>query len=164
MIPIVGSLDEVFEHLFGDIKISDHSILHRLDGNDIARCSTQHFLGFSANGFYLVVDLINGNDGRLVDNDSLASGINKGIGGTSSCRRFPEKPDIIMLCPWVVSKIKIAKPADRKKLRRFLASSSAHSGQQKCPVFLLSVPGKLYTHCPTPQVIMVTGNEVWGSL
>jgi len=82
MIAIVGSLDEVLQHLLGDIEISDHPILHGLDGNDIARCSTEHFLGFTANGFNLVIDLINGDDGRLVDNDSLASGIDEGIGGT----------------------------------------------------------------------------------
>ena len=82
MIAIVSSLDEVLQHLLGDIEISDHPILHGLDGNDIARCSTQHLLGFTPNSFNLVGDLINGDDGRLVDNDSLASGINEGIGRT----------------------------------------------------------------------------------
>ncbi len=82
MIAIVSSPDEVLQHLLGDIEVSDHPILHGLDGYDIAWGSTQHVLGFTANGFNLVIDLINGDDGRLVDNDSLASGINQGIGGT----------------------------------------------------------------------------------
>ena len=49
---IVRLIDEVVQHLLGDFEVRDDTVLHWLDGNDVARGAAKHFLGFLADCFY----------------------------------------------------------------------------------------------------------------
>ena len=40
----------MLEHLFRHFKIGDHTVLHRADGNTIARRAAKHLFGIAANG------------------------------------------------------------------------------------------------------------------
>ena len=70
----VRLLNEVAEHALGDFEVGDDAVLHRPDGDDIARRAAEHFFRFFADGFDLAVVLVDGDDGRLVDNDALSFG------------------------------------------------------------------------------------------
>ena len=65
-------LDEVVQHLFGVPEVGDHAVLHRLDGDDVARSAAKHVLGFLSHGLDLVGDLVHRDNRRLVDDDPLA--------------------------------------------------------------------------------------------
>ena len=70
--PVVRLLDEIGEHLFGDLEIGDHAVLHRLDGHHVARRAAQHVLGFAAHRHHFAAVLVDGHDGRLVHHDALS--------------------------------------------------------------------------------------------
>jgi hypothetical protein len=74
-------VDEVIQHLLGDLKVSDDTILHRLDGDNITGRAAQHFLGFLADGLNFASRLVQRDNGRLVDNNALSFRENKRIGG-----------------------------------------------------------------------------------
>jgi len=81
----VHHADELLEHLFGHGKVGDHAIFHRTDRFDIARHLAQHLLGFLAdclNGLLAIrtAFLADGDDGWLVQDDTEAAYINKGVG------------------------------------------------------------------------------------
>ena len=78
---VVGLLDEVIEHLFGDFEVGDDAVLHGLDGHDVAGGAAQHLLGLFADGFHFTGVLVDGDDGGLVDDDALAGGEDQGVGG-----------------------------------------------------------------------------------
>jgi hypothetical protein len=78
---VVRLLDEVREHLLGDLEVGDDAVLHRLDGHDVAGRPAQHLLGFLPDGLDLPGDLIDGDDGRFVDDDALAPRVDTRIGG-----------------------------------------------------------------------------------
>src|ERR1017187_772584 len=46
-------LDEVAQHRFGDLKISDHAIFHGPNGHDISGSAPDHPFGFFANGEHI---------------------------------------------------------------------------------------------------------------
>ena len=69
---VVRLLDEVVQHLFGDLEVGDHAILHRLDGNDVAGRAAKHLLGFLADRFHFVCVLVDCDNRGLVDNDAFA--------------------------------------------------------------------------------------------
>ena len=77
---VVGLLDEVVQHLLGVAEVGDDAVLHRLDGDDVARGAAEHLLGFLADGLDLVGRLVDGDDGGLVDDDALAVREDEGIG------------------------------------------------------------------------------------
>jgi len=78
---VVRLLDEVIQHLFGDFEVGDDAVLHGLDGHDVAGGAAQHLLGLFAHGFHLAGVLVNGYNGRLVDNDALAGREDQRVGG-----------------------------------------------------------------------------------
>src|SRR5579862_2892427 len=78
---VVRLLDEVVQHLFGDFEVSDHSILHWFDGDDIPRRPAQHLFGFFANGLNFTGVLVNGYNRRLIDYDPLAARVHQRVGG-----------------------------------------------------------------------------------
>ena len=79
-VAVVGLLDEVGQHLFGDVEVGDDAILHRLDRDDVAGRAAQHLLRFATDGFDAAVDLVDRHDRRLVDDDAAAFRIDAGIG------------------------------------------------------------------------------------
>ena len=70
-------LDEVVQHLFCNFEVGDDAVLHRLDGDDIARSASEHFLGLFANRLDLAGILVNGDDGGLVDDDAFATRVHQ---------------------------------------------------------------------------------------
>ena len=74
-------LNEVIQHALGDLEVGDDAVLHRLDGDDVARRAAEHFLGFFADGLYLAGVFVNGDDGGLVDYDAFTLREYQGIGG-----------------------------------------------------------------------------------
>src|SRR5271166_7037455 len=45
---VVRFLDEVVQHLLGDLEVGNDAVLHRLDGDDVARRTAKHLLGLFA--------------------------------------------------------------------------------------------------------------------
>ena len=74
-------LNEVIQHALGDFEIGDDAVFHGPDGDDVARRAAEHFLGFLADGFDFAVVLVDGDDGRLVDDDAFAPGEDQRVGG-----------------------------------------------------------------------------------
>ena len=80
-VAVVRLLDEVGQHLLGDLEVGDDAVLHRLDGDDVAGRAAEHVLGVLADGLDPAVHLVDGHDRRLVDDDALAAGVDAGVGG-----------------------------------------------------------------------------------
>ena len=78
---IVSLLNEVREHLFGDFEVGDDAVFHGLDGHDVARSAAEHFFGFLADGYDFAGGFIDGDDGRLIDDDAFAGGKDQRVGG-----------------------------------------------------------------------------------
>ena len=74
--------DELLKHRRGDIEISDHAVLERLDGNDGAGRSADDLLCLLADGAGLVGAGIDRDDRRLAHDDASAACIDQGIGRT----------------------------------------------------------------------------------
>jgi hypothetical protein len=87
----VSLLDEVGQHLLGDLEVGDDSVLHRLDRHDVARRAAEHVLGFLANRFHAAVHFVDRNDRRLVHDDALAAGIDAGVGRAEIDREIAGK-------------------------------------------------------------------------
>src|SRR5260370_913842 len=79
-LPVMGLLDEVVQHLLGDFEVSDDAVFHGLNGDDVAGRAAEHLLGFFAHGLNLTGQFIDGYDGRFVDDDALALGIDQCVG------------------------------------------------------------------------------------
>src|SRR6266571_769794 len=80
---VMDLVDEVAEHLLGDVEIGDHAILHRPDGGNIAGGAAEHFLGLHPDGKDLmlaVVHFMDRHHGRLADHDPLPLQVDQGIG------------------------------------------------------------------------------------
>jgi hypothetical protein len=67
---------EVLEHLLGHLKVGDHTIFHRADGDDVAGGPAKHLLGLLADGLDFVSHLVYCDNGRLTDNDSASFCVN----------------------------------------------------------------------------------------
>ncbi len=78
---VVRLLDEVVQHFFRDLEISDDPVFHRLDGYDVSGRAAQHLFGFFANGLNFTGQFIDGHDGGLVDYNAFAFGIDQRVGG-----------------------------------------------------------------------------------
>ena len=76
----MNSPDEVGEHLLGDVEVRDDAVLEGPDGHDVARRAAEHRLGLLAHREDRVVGLMDGDDGRLVEDDALPLDVDEGIG------------------------------------------------------------------------------------
>jgi hypothetical protein len=79
-VAVVRLLDEVGQHLLGDLEVCDDPVLHRLDRHDVARRPAEHLLGVLAHGFDASVDLVDSDDRRLVDDDAFAARVDARVG------------------------------------------------------------------------------------
>ena len=79
-VAVVRLLDEVGQHLLGDLEVGDDAVLHRLDGDDVARRAAEHVFGLLADGLHPAVHLVDGHNRRLVDHDALAARVDAGVG------------------------------------------------------------------------------------
>jgi len=73
--------DEVAQHRLGDVEVGDDAVLHRADGGDVARGAAEHSLSLVADGADLARDGIEGDDGRLAEDDALVFDVNERVGG-----------------------------------------------------------------------------------
>ena len=90
-VAVVRLLDEVGQHLLGDLEVGDDAVLHRLDRHDVAGRAAEHVLGFLADGLDPAVDLVDGHDRRLVDDDALAARVDAGVGRAQVDRQVTRK-------------------------------------------------------------------------
>src|SRR5690606_25098380 len=73
-------LDEVGQHLLGDLEVGDDAVLHRLDRHEVARCATEHVLRVLPDGLDPPAHLVDGRDRRLISDDPLVARVHVGIG------------------------------------------------------------------------------------
>ena len=98
---VVRLLDEVVQHLLGDFEVGDDAVFHRLDGDDVAGRAAQHFLRLFADGLHFAGVLVDGDDGRLVDDDALAARVDQRVGGAEidgqiAGENAEERPEIVI--------------------------------------------------------------------
>jgi len=70
-------LDEVTQHRFGNLKISDDAVLHGPDRHDISGGASQHPFGFFANCQDVSGARLNRDDRWFTQNNSSISYINE---------------------------------------------------------------------------------------
>jgi hypothetical protein len=77
---VVRLHDEVVQHLLGVAEVGDHAVLHRLDGDDVARRAAEHLFGLFAYRLHLVGLRVDRDNGGLVDHDALALRVDQRVG------------------------------------------------------------------------------------
>ena len=87
----VRFLNEVIQHALGDLEVGDHTVLHGLDGDDVAGRAPQHLFRLLANRLYLAIVLVDGDDGWFVDNDALSFGKDQRVGRSEVNRKVRRK-------------------------------------------------------------------------
>src|SRR5207253_5581325 len=70
--PVVGLLDEIGQHLFGDFEVRDDTVLHRLDGDNVARRASEHLFCLAADSYDFTARLVDGHYRGLVDDNAFA--------------------------------------------------------------------------------------------
>ena len=68
-VPGVDLADETADHHLGRVEVRDHAVAQRTDGADAGVRLLMHELGLLAEGDALVGCIVDGDDGRLVQND-----------------------------------------------------------------------------------------------
>ena len=130
---VVRLLDEVGQHLLGDVEVGDDAVLHRLDGHDVAGRAAQHLLGFASNGFDAPVHLVDRDNRRLVDDDALALGIDAGVGRAevdgevSRETRENSDPSPDARTAPDLARLATATPSFPDSLTRYMATSAART-------------------------------------
>ena len=69
---VVRLLNKIRQHFFGDFEVGDDAILHRLDGDHIARRAAEHLFCFAPDGNDFAAGFVDGHDRRLVHHDTFA--------------------------------------------------------------------------------------------
>src|SRR3954452_23740584 len=77
---LVHLLDEVAEHLLGDVEVGDHTILERSDGLDRAGRAPEHALGLDPDGVDLAGARVDRDDARLAEHDAAPAHVDQGVG------------------------------------------------------------------------------------
>src|SRR5439155_14779666 len=77
---LVHALDEVAQHLLGDLEVGDHAVLQRPDGHDVGGRAPDHALGLEPDRERTTVLEVDGDDGRLVEDDAAAPDIDECVG------------------------------------------------------------------------------------
>ena len=81
-IALLGSLiNEVAKHGLGDIEVGDNAILERTHGHNVAGRTAKHTLGLDTDCKNALIVFVDGDDGRLANDDALAAHRDKRIGG-----------------------------------------------------------------------------------
>jgi hypothetical protein len=75
-------LDEVPEHLLGDLEVGDHAVLERTDRLDRARGASQHALGLDPDRVNLTGPGVDRDHARLGQHDSSPPHVNEGVCGS----------------------------------------------------------------------------------
>ena len=78
---LVHLLDEVAQHLLGDVEVGDDAVLQRPDRRDRARRAPEHPLRLDADGVDVARALVDRDDGRLGEHDAAAADVDERVGG-----------------------------------------------------------------------------------
>ncbi len=78
---VVHLLDEVAEHLLGDVEVGDDAVLQRADRGDGAGGAADHALGLDADGVDFARALVDRDDRRLREDDPAATDVDERVGG-----------------------------------------------------------------------------------
>ena len=77
-----GLLEEVLQHIGGDVKVGDDAVLQGADSHDAAGGAADDGLSLSAHAAHFVVLGVHGHDRGFTHDDALALHVNEGIGST----------------------------------------------------------------------------------
>ena len=75
------ALDEIAEHLLGDIEVGDHTVLQWSNRLDVAGRAADHALGLGAHGKDSSSKGVDRDDGRLVEYDATSTHIDQRVRG-----------------------------------------------------------------------------------
>ena len=75
-------VDEVVEHLLGDVEVGDDAVLQGADGHDVARRASEHRLGFVTDGQHGVIGLVDRHDRGFVEHDALTAHVHERVRGS----------------------------------------------------------------------------------
>ena len=78
---LVHLLDEVAQHLLGDVEVGDHAVLQRADRGDRARRAAEHALRLDADRVDVARALVDRDDRRLGEHDPTAAHVDERVGG-----------------------------------------------------------------------------------
>jgi hypothetical protein len=79
--PLVDPLDEVAQHLLGDVEVGDHPVLERAHGLDVGRGAADHALGFVADGQDRAGERVDRDHRWLVQDDAVAPNVDERVRG-----------------------------------------------------------------------------------
>ena len=99
---LVDLLDEVAEHLLGDVEVGDHAVLQRPDRGDRPGRATEHALGLDADRVDLAGALVDRDDRRLAEHDAAPTHVHERVRGAQVHRHVaaaeavevPEEPHL----------------------------------------------------------------------
>ena len=75
-------VQEHAQHPFGDFEVGDGAAAQRALGHDVARRAADHLPGVGPDGQDLPAARVERDDGRLVQDEALALGVDQRVGGT----------------------------------------------------------------------------------
>jgi hypothetical protein len=78
---VVHLLDEVAEHLLGDVEVGDDAVLQGPDRGDRSRGATEHPLRLDPDCVHLTRALVDRDDGGLREDDPAAADVDERVGG-----------------------------------------------------------------------------------
>ena len=76
---MVHLLNEIAQHLLGDVEIGDHAVLQRTNRADVRRGSADHALGLGTDREDRAGHGVHGDDRGLVQDDAAAADVDKGV-------------------------------------------------------------------------------------
>jgi hypothetical protein len=87
-------VNEVLDHLLGDVDVGDHAITQRADGLDLVGRLAHHQLGVLADGFHPLDAIygLNCDDRRLIEDDAPAADVDEGVGRPEVDRHVVRHP------------------------------------------------------------------------
>ena len=77
---VIGPLDEVAEHRFGDLKVGDHAVLERSHRVDRRGRPSEHLLRLGTDGVHLARRGVDRDDRGLRDDDASAADVDERVG------------------------------------------------------------------------------------
>src|SRR5919109_3151494 len=78
---LVHLLDEVAQHLLGDVEVGDDAVLQRPDGLDRPGRAAEHALGLDADGVHLAGARVDRHDRWLGQHDAAPADVHERVGG-----------------------------------------------------------------------------------
>src|SRR5713101_8013548 len=76
---LMDLLDEVPQHLFGDVEIGDHAVFERTNRGNRPRRAPEHSLRLDPDGMHLARSLVDGDHGRLGEDDATAADVDERV-------------------------------------------------------------------------------------